>query len=64
MPEDAVLTLTLPVKEGLAQPNPQWGDPIAQALASAPAAGALQASFARQGPMLALAITGEASGVR
>lgn len=60
VPEDAVLTLTLPVKEGLAQPNPQWGDPIAQALVSAPAAGALQASFAKQGPMLALAITGEA----
>ena len=60
VPEDAVLTLSLPVKEGLAEPNPQWSGPIAAALAAAPTPGALTGAFAKQGPMLALAITGEA----
>ncbi|CAN7180695.1 protein-disulfide reductase DsbD family protein [Phenylobacterium sp. LjRoot164] len=60
VPEDAELTLSLPVAEGLAEPNPEWSGPIAKALANAPAPAGLNAAFAKQGPMLALAITGEA----
>lgn len=60
VPEDAALTLSLPVKDGLAAPNPQWSGPIAAALAAAPTPGALTGAFAKQGAMLALAITGEA----
>lgn len=60
VPEDAALTLSLPVKDGLAAPNPQWSGPIAAALAAAPTPGALTGAFAKQGPMVALAITGEA----
>lgn len=60
VPEDAALTLSLPVKDGLAAPNPQWSGPIAAALAATPTPGALTGAFAKQGPMLALAITGEA----
>ncbi|WP_312160999.1 protein-disulfide reductase DsbD domain-containing protein [Phenylobacterium sp.] len=60
VPEDATLTLTLPVAEGLAEPNPQWSGPIARTLAAAPAPAGLAGAFARQGPVLALAVTGEA----
>lgn len=60
VPEDAELTLSLPVAEGLAEPNPEWSGLIAKTLANAPAPAGLNAVFAKQGPMLALAITGEA----
>lgn len=60
VPEDATLTLSLPVTEGLAEPNPEWNGPIAKTLAKAPAPAGLSGAFAKQGPVLALAVTGEA----
>jgi thiol:disulfide interchange protein DsbD len=60
VPEDAELTLSLPVREGLAEPNPQWSGPIAKTLAAAPAPAGLSGAFAKQGELLALAVTGEA----
>ncbi len=60
VPEDAVLTLSLPVAEGLAEPNPAWSGPIAKALSDAPTPAAFTSVFAKQGTTLALAITGEA----
>src|SRR3990167_4039788 len=57
IPEDAVLTITLPVADGLAQPDPKWGAAIARTLADAPAPAGLDAAFAKQGANLALAIT-------
>uniref|UniRef100_UPI002FCC23EE protein-disulfide reductase DsbD family protein n=1 Tax=Phenylobacterium sp. TaxID=1871053 RepID=UPI002FCC23EE len=60
VPEDAVLTLTLPVADGLAQPDAKWGAAIAKTLAEAPAPAGLDAAFAKQGGNVALAITGAA----
>jgi thiol:disulfide interchange protein DsbD len=60
VPEDAVLTLSLPVVEGLAKPDPAWSGPISKTLAAAPAPGGFDAVFARQGTNLVLAVTGEA----
>lgn len=60
VPEQATLTFSLPVKEGLAEPDPQWGRKVAEALAAAPAPSGLTGVFARQGPVVALAITGPA----
>lgn len=60
VPEDATLTLSLPVSEGLADPNPAWSDPIAKTLANAPAPANLTGVFAKQGANLLLAVTGEA----
>lgn len=60
VPEEAELTLALPVAEGLAEPNPEWSGPIAKTLANAPAPAGLNAAFSKQGPALALAVTGEA----
>lgn len=60
VPEEAELSLSLPVDEGLAEPNPEWSGPIAKTLASAPAPAGLTGVFAKQGPTLALAITGPA----
>jgi thiol:disulfide interchange protein len=60
VPEDAVLTLSLPVVEGLAKPDPAWSGPISKTLAAAPAPGGFDAVFAKQGTNLVLAVTGEA----
>ncbi|MDP3855001.1 protein-disulfide reductase DsbD [Phenylobacterium sp.] len=60
VPEDAALTLTLPVADGLAQPDPKWGAAVARTLAQAPTPAGFTAAFARQGAGLALAITGDA----
>ncbi|MDP3747633.1 MAG: protein-disulfide reductase DsbD family protein [Phenylobacterium sp.] len=60
VPEDAVLSLTLPVADGLAKPDPKWGAAIARSLAEAPAPAGLDAAFAKQGANLTLAITGAA----
>jgi thiol:disulfide interchange protein DsbD len=59
VPEDAVLTLSLPVVDGLAPPNAVWGAPIARTLAEAPAPAGLTGAFAKQGTAIALAITGD-----
>jgi thiol:disulfide interchange protein DsbD len=60
VPEQATLTFSQPVKEGLAEPDPQWGRKVAEALAAAPAPSGLTGVFAQQGPVVALAITGPA----
>lgn len=61
VPEDAVLTLSLPVRQALAEPNPIWGPAIARTLAEAPAPAGLSATFQKTPDgALALAITGAA----
>ena len=58
VPEDAELTLSLPVTAGAAPPDPKWGRPIAAALAAAPRPAGLNAAFERSGEALKLAVTG------
>ncbi len=57
IPEDAVLTLSLPVAQ---QPghDPKWGERLTQALAAAPKAAGLAAAFRREGEAVKLAVTG------
>jgi thiol:disulfide interchange protein DsbD len=58
VPEDAVLTLELPVTAGPAPADPKWGPRIAAALAAAPRPAALTAAF-QPGPAgVALGIAG------
>lgn len=58
VPEDAQLTLDLPITAGAAPPHPKWGQPIAAALAAAPRQAGLTAAFERSGEALKLAVTG------
>ncbi|MGR4865384.1 protein-disulfide reductase DsbD family protein [Caulobacter sp. LARHSG274] len=58
VPEDAVVTLTLPVVAGMPAADPVWGAKIAQTLAKAPKPAGLKAVFSLQGPVLKLAVTG------
>ncbi len=60
VPEDATLSLTLPVTAGPAQADPKWGPAIAQTLAQAPKPAGLAAVFQPRGTNLALAVTGAA----
>jgi thiol:disulfide interchange protein DsbD len=60
IPEDARLTLALPVVAGPPQPDPTWAPRIAEALARAPKPSGLTATFAASGPKLSLAVTGAA----
>jgi thiol:disulfide interchange protein/DsbC/DsbD-like thiol-disulfide interchange protein len=60
VPEDADLTLTLPVVATAPPTDPTWGAKIAAALDAAPKAGALSAAVAKQGALLKLAVTGPA----
>lgn len=60
VPEDATLTLTLPVTAGPAPADPQWGAKIAQVLADAPKPAGLTGAFEKQGQVVKLAITGPA----
>ncbi len=60
IPEQAILTLSIPVVDGLAQPDPPWGAAIAKALAQAPVPGGLTGVFAKREGTIALAITGPA----
>lgn len=60
VPEDADLTLDLPVTAAAAQPDPKWGAAIDKALAAAPKPGGLAAVVAKQGQALKLAVTGPA----
>ncbi len=58
VPEDAALTLSLPVKAAAVPAGGKWAGPIAQALAAAPRPAALAAVF-KTGPVAhALAVTG------
>jgi len=58
VPEDAVVTLTLPVVAGMPGPDPKWGDKVAETLAKAPKPAGLKAVFELQGGVLKLAVTG------
>ena len=60
IPEDAALTLRLPVTAGPAPADPAWGPKIAKAMADAPAPAGLTGAFEKQGEALKLAITGPA----
>jgi len=60
VPEDAVLTLQLPVTEGPAPADPQWGPAIQKTLAEAPKPAGLTGAFEKQGQVVKLAITGPA----
>jgi len=58
IPEDADLTLTLPVTAGTPTTDPSYGQAIAQTLADAPKPAGLEARFQVQGAILKLAATG------
>ena len=58
IPEDAVLTLDVPVVAAAPQPDPQWGARIARALADAPKPAALTATFAGSPETVKLAVAG------
>ena len=60
IPEDAVLTLQLPVTGSPAPQDPKWGGQIAEALAAAPKPAGLAGAFEKQGDLVKLAITGAA----
>ncbi|HEX3699146.1 MAG TPA: protein-disulfide reductase DsbD domain-containing protein, partial [Phenylobacterium sp.] len=60
VPEDAKLTLALPVVAGPAPPDPTWGAAIASTLAQAPKPAGLAAAFQKQGAGVTLAIAGPA----
>jgi thiol:disulfide interchange protein DsbD len=60
VPEDAVLTLSLPVTAGPPQPDATWGPRIAETLAKAPRPAGLTAAFRAEGSTVILAVTGEA----
>ncbi|HEX6860712.1 MAG TPA: thioredoxin family protein [Caulobacteraceae bacterium] len=57
VPEDAVLTLALPVAAE-PKPNPRWNEAIAATLAAAPKPAGLTATFRQEGDKVRLAITG------
>lgn len=58
VPEDAVVTLTLPVVAGVPGPDPKWAAKVADTLAKAPKPAGLKAVFELQGSVLKLAVTG------
>jgi thiol:disulfide interchange protein len=60
IPEDAVLSLQLPVTAGPAPMDPTWGPRIEKVLAEAPKPAGLQAAFQKDGSAVKLAITGAA----
>ena len=60
VPEDAALSLTLPVVAGPAAPDAQWGRKIAATVATLPKPAGLTAAFEARPTGLALAITGPA----
>ena len=60
VPEDAVLTLTLPVTAGPAVADPRWGPAISRVLADAPRPAGLTAAFEKRAGVIKLAVTGAA----
>lgn len=60
VPEDAVLTLQMPVVAEAAGAEPKWGPRIETVLLAAPKAAGLFGAFERQGEVLKLGITGAA----
>lgn len=60
IPEDADLTLALPVTAGPAAADPTWSGKIGKALADAPKPAGLAGAFEKQGDVVKLAVTGAA----
>ncbi|MBI1683251.1 protein-disulfide reductase DsbD family protein [Caulobacter hibisci] len=60
VPEDAVVTLTLPIVAGPAKPDPKWGETVATVLAKAPKPAGLKAVWTRDGQAVKLSVTGAA----
>ena len=60
IPEDATLTITVPIVTAAAPADPTWSAKIAATLAAAPKPAGLSGAFAKQGESLKLAITGAA----
>jgi len=58
VPEDAKLTLLLPVVAGAPTADPKWGAIVGEALAKAPKPAGLKAVFKLDGQTLKLAVTG------
>ena len=58
VPQDDVLSLTLPITPATASEDPKWGDAVEAAVAAAPKPAALSAVFQPRGPTVALAVTG------
>lgn len=58
VPEDAKLTLLLPVVAGAPSADPKWGPVVADVLAKAPKPAGLKAVFKLEGQTLKLAVTG------
>lgn len=58
VPEDATVTLSLPVVAGPAKPDPKWGEPLAAVLAATPKPAGLKAVWTRDGEALKLSVTG------
>ena len=58
VPEDAVVTLSLPVVAGTPGPDPKWGAKVTEVLAKAPKPAGLKAVFQLEGSVLKLAVTG------
>ncbi|WP_296596675.1 protein-disulfide reductase DsbD [Phenylobacterium sp.] len=60
VPEDANLSLQLPITAGPAPADPQWGAKIVRTIAEAPKPAGLTAAFEKQGEAVKLAIVGPA----
>jgi thiol:disulfide interchange protein DsbD len=58
IPEEAKLSLLLPVVAGAPSPDPKWGAVIGKVLAEAPKPAGLKAVFKLEGQALKLAVTG------
>ncbi|HKP78936.1 MAG TPA: protein-disulfide reductase DsbD domain-containing protein, partial [Phenylobacterium sp.] len=58
VPENADLTLRLPVTAAPAPADPKWGPPIRKTLAAAPKPAGLTGAFEKQGQVVKLAVTG------
>ncbi|HEX5775530.1 MAG TPA: protein-disulfide reductase DsbD domain-containing protein, partial [Caulobacteraceae bacterium] len=58
VPEDAMVSLSLPVIAGPPRPDHRWAEPIARTLAAAPKPAGLTAAFRNEAGRLKLAITG------
>ena len=58
IPEDAVVTLALPVVAGVPGPDPKWGAKVTETLAKAPKPAGLKAVFELRDGVLKLAVTG------
>ncbi|HYE44505.1 MAG TPA: thioredoxin family protein [Caulobacter sp.] len=58
IPEEARLSITLTVADGIPKPDPRWGGQVARALAEAPKPAGLTAAYQWAGEKLTLAVAG------